>query len=175
MAGRFKHPKEAEKLLAGANISAELKSRIVFTGGVTDEELRALYHLANLFVYPTMGDTLPLVILEAMACGLPVVSTTVGGIPYEVPAECGILVPPGDPQATAEAVNSMLNSPGRRELAGARARARVLNTFRWDASARCAVAAYEKAVSGKRMNYTAAEQVTRSRGSETNRPAVDRR
>jgi glycosyltransferase involved in cell wall biosynthesis len=121
----------------------------VFTGAVSDEALRSLYHAANLFVYPTMGDSLPLVVMEAMACGLPVVSTTVGGLPYLVTPDCGTLVPPGDSAAVAAAVTAMLESPERMRTAGARGRARVATAFRWEHSARRAVAAYDKVLARK--------------------------
>jgi glycosyltransferase involved in cell wall biosynthesis len=146
VAGKFKSSNEAEELLANAQVSPEVRKRVTFTGEVTNPELRALYRSADLFVYPTKGDTLPLVVLEAMACGLPIVSTTIGGIPYSVPPECGILTEPDDPKATASAVTALLDSPERRAAAGRSARERVVSTFRWEASARRAVAAYGKAL-----------------------------
>ena len=123
----------------------------MFTGGVSDEELRALYNIADIFVYPTMGDTLPLVVLEAMACGLPVVSTTVGGIPFAVRPEAGFLVPPGDVKAVSEAVNVMLADPVRRREMGRNARARVEETFRWSAVADRALAGYHSVLDASRL------------------------
>ena len=114
VAGKFKDESERSSLLSDARLGDELASSVVFTGGVSNEELRALYHLADLFVYPTLADSLPLVVLEAMACGLPVVSTTVGGIPFAVRPEAGVLVPPGDVTAVSMAVNDLLADPSRR-------------------------------------------------------------
>lgn len=142
LGGRFDDEKERSALLAGAGLRAEIASTLTFTGGLANEELRALYHLADLFVYPTRADTLPLVVLEAMACGLPVVSTTVGGIPFEVSREAGVLVPPGDPTAVTSAVDALLDDPLRRARLGAGAAARVRAEFRWSRSAERAVEGY---------------------------------
>jgi glycosyltransferase involved in cell wall biosynthesis len=142
VAGRFKDPSEPEGLMAKAGLSAGLRKKVVFTGGVSDAELRALYHGCDVFVYPTRGDTLPLVVLEAMAGGLPVVSTTVGGIPFQVQSDCGLLVSPDDPQGVARAVQQLLSDAGRRREMGRNARRRVETVFRWRLAARQAVEAY---------------------------------
>lgn len=159
VAGKFKDVQESEALLTAAGVSNDVRSRIAFTGGISNEDLRALYHSADVFVYPTMGDTLPLVVLEAMACGLPIVSTMVGGIPYAVPPECGILTAAGNPQATADAVTKMLSSENLRRTAGAQARARVLNTFRWNASAHRAILSYEKALRSSNPEFVTEQRV----------------
>jgi len=131
VAGRFKDPNEPTMLMDAANVPAELRKHINFTGGISNEELRAIYHCADLFVYPTNGDTLPLVVLEAMASGLPIVSTTVGGIPFEVPAEVGTLVEPNDAAAVAKAVNDLLVNPEKMRAMGQAARQRVESIFIW--------------------------------------------
>jgi starch synthase len=150
VAGKFKDDDERSSLLSAARLDDELASRVVFTGGVSDEELRALYHIADLFVYPTLADSLPLVVLEAMACGLPVVSTTVGGIPFAVRPEAGILVPPGDVAAVSLAVNELLADPSRRQAMGTAARARVVETFRWSAAAGRALDGYHTVLEASR-------------------------
>lgn len=142
VAGQFKSDDERVSLLRKAGIDGGAVPRLVFTGAVSDEELRALYHLTDLFVYPTRGDTFPLVVLEAMASGLPVVSTTVGGVPFVVGPEQGALVPPGDPRAVADAVNALLVDPERRRRMGESAKAKIRERFRWSASAKRAVEGY---------------------------------
>lgn len=144
VAGRFNDPDQPRRLLDEADVPADVRDRVVFTGGVTDAELRALHHLAALFVYPTAGDTLPLVVLEAMASGTPVVSTEVGGIPFEVPAEVGVLVQPGDPAAVSRAVSSLLADPEGLQAMGAAARQRVEQVFRWSLAAEAAIAGYRR-------------------------------
>ena len=91
----------------------------------SDPALLDLQQQADLFCLPTYGDSNPWVLLEAMACGTPVVSTPVGGIAGMLEdGRAGVLVPYGDPRALGEAVRGLLGDPGRRaEFAGA-ARAR---------------------------------------------------
>ena len=149
LAGRFESTQERDRLVHEAGLSSETKARLVITGGVSNAELRALYHEADVFVYPTMGDTLPLVVLEAMACALPVVSTTVAGIPFAVTRECGLLTTPGEVKPVSDAVTRLLADPELRLRMGAKARERVERVFRWDAAARCAVDAYRRVLGGE--------------------------
>jgi starch synthase len=142
VAGQFRADREREELLRRSSLSQSIIQSIVFTNAVSNNELRALYHSADLFVYPTRGDTLPLVVLEAMACGLPIVSTTVGGIPYMVGREEGILVSPDDPDAVARAVNELLADSARRNAKAKSARNNVLARFRWPEAAQRAVEGY---------------------------------
>lgn len=87
-------------------------------------ELRALYHRCDLFCLPTRGDCMPLVLSEASAAGLPVISTAIGAIPEVVrDGETGLLVPPGDTAALIRALRSLVESPARRRAMGARAAA----------------------------------------------------
>jgi len=75
------------------------------TGFVSDEDLPFYYNVADLFALPSKsGEGLPLVALEAMACGLPVVATDVGGTSEVLNADYGKLVPPNSPVSLAEAV-----------------------------------------------------------------------
>jgi glycosyltransferase involved in cell wall biosynthesis len=62
---------------------------------------------AHFFVLPSLWENAPHVLLEAMACGLPVVATDVGGVAEIVGEDAGVLVPPGDPAALAEAIAVM--------------------------------------------------------------------
>ena len=106
-----------------------LGDRVVFLGHVTDEDLPAHYHAADLFVLPASerSEAFGLVQLEAMSCGLPVVCTELGtGTSYvNRDGESGLVVPPKDPPALALAINTLLaDEPRRLRLAaGARARA----------------------------------------------------
>lgn len=143
VAGAFKSDRERLAVLQQAGIPSELSQAIVFTNAVSDAELRALYHRAEVFVYPTKGDTLPLVLLEAMACRLPIVSTKVGGIPYMVGPEQGILVEPNEAGAVAEAVNELLGNPARRQAMGESAMQNVLSRFRWSQAAATAMRGYQ--------------------------------
>ena len=75
------------------------------TGFVSDEDLPFYYNVADLFALPSKsGEGLPLVALEAMACGLPVIATDVGGTSEILSGEYGKLVPPNSPNSLAEAI-----------------------------------------------------------------------
>lgn len=93
-------------------------------------ELKKLFADADIFLFPTQGDSLPVAILEAMAAGLPVISTPVGAVPEEVKdGITGLLVPPKNPSAIVEAVRSMANDPTRLIAMGRAGRERVENLF----------------------------------------------
>jgi glycosyltransferase involved in cell wall biosynthesis len=92
--------------------------------------LRELFQQADLFVLPSFHDCSPLAIIEAMGCGLPVISTIIGGIPEQVDdGVTGLLVPAGDARALRQAIEAMLNDPSRREAMGHAARQRALDKF----------------------------------------------
>ena len=92
--------------------------------------LEAILAAADVFVQPSRTEGLPLAVLEAMAHGLPVVATGVGGIPEAIEdQESGQLVPPGDPGALADAVARVLESPETAGMLARRARERVEAEF----------------------------------------------
>jgi glycosyltransferase involved in cell wall biosynthesis len=95
-----------------------------------DPALKRLYREADLFVLPTLGDCTPLSILEAMASGLAVVATRIGAIAEEVEhGVTGLLVPPGDAAALAEAVAGLVDDPPRRRACAVAARRRAERLF----------------------------------------------
>lgn len=99
-----------------AELSARLglSSSVHFYGPVRHEDMPGIYERHDVLVNASRVDNLPNVILEAFACGLPVVSTRAGGIPYLVDHErTGILVDVDDPIAMAEAVLQVVAQPGR--------------------------------------------------------------
>jgi glycosyltransferase involved in cell wall biosynthesis len=85
---------------------------------------------ADVFVLSTRSEGLPLSVLEAMAAGLPVIASNVGGIPELVlDGVSGVLVPPGDPGALAEAIERLLEDPSLALRLGEAARRRVAESF----------------------------------------------
>jgi len=88
---------------------------------------------ASVFARPSHLEGLPLTVLEAMASGLPVVATPVGGTPELVrDGETGYLVPPDDPEALAGAICSLLDDPQHARRMGRRGRATVEAGYGWD-------------------------------------------
>jgi starch synthase len=106
---------------------------ILIPGMLAKAEVIQILSHATVFVCPSEYEPLGIVNLEAMACGCAVVASAVGGIP-EVVADgvTGLLVPPGDETALAEAVNALIREPGRAEALGARGRERAVTEFSWD-------------------------------------------
>jgi glycosyltransferase involved in cell wall biosynthesis len=92
--------------------------------------LQQLFAEADIFVFPTLGDASPIAVLEAMASGLPIVTTNVGAIPEEVEdGMTGLLVPTNDPAAIVEAIRSLANDPTRRIAMGSAGRAKAERLF----------------------------------------------
>ncbi len=79
---------------------------MTFLGERPKEEVAALMRAADLFVLPSLAENLPVVLIEAMASGLPAVATRVGGVPEMLEAGDGVLVEPGDASALAAAIRT---------------------------------------------------------------------
>ncbi len=82
-------------------------------------EVACYYRASDLYLHAARADTFPNTILEALACGTPVIATAVGGIPEQIDdGVTGILVPPADPGALAQASRVLLADPERRDRMG---------------------------------------------------------
>jgi len=89
---------------------------VVFTGQVDNDHMPILYREADIALNPSLADNMPISILEALASGVPVVSTDVGGIPFLVEdGKTALLVPPRDPERMAEAMLRVLSDESLRE------------------------------------------------------------
>jgi glycosyltransferase involved in cell wall biosynthesis len=122
-----------------------IESNFRLTGFVKDEDLPFYYNAADFFVLPSKsGEGLPLVALEAMACGLPVIATDVGGIKEILMEDYGKLVPPNQPELLATAVLEFSNvdwSSRRLEL-----RLVMEEKFSWDKNVETLVGIYEELI-----------------------------
>jgi glycosyltransferase involved in cell wall biosynthesis len=113
--------------------------RVVFTGPLSGGSLAAAYDVADLLVLPSRSESYGMVVVEALAHGIPVVATSVGGVPEAlgrapVGAVPGMLVPPEDPLALAGALRAWLDDPGLRERLGHVIEGRRPTLRRWDAT-----------------------------------------
>jgi glycosyltransferase involved in cell wall biosynthesis len=109
---------------ARGRLEREAPAGVRFLGEVRGEELARLYASADLFCFPSTTDTFGQVLLEAGASGLPVVAARAGGAPELVAhRRSGLLVPPDDPHALAEAVRTLAEAPLLRARYGARGQA----------------------------------------------------
>jgi glycosyltransferase involved in cell wall biosynthesis len=105
-----------------------------FAGLLDDHGLADAYRSASVVVLPSLTDaeSFGMCLIEAMACGRPVVGSRVGGVPYVVDdGETGLLVPPGDPDALAAACVGLLRDPQRAARMGAAGRAAVEARYAW--------------------------------------------
>jgi len=110
------------------------------TGPVSEADLLELYRGAAAFIYPSLYEGFGLPVLEAMACGTPVVALRAGSVP-EVVGNAGILVDEGDERGLAEAVWRLLDQPERAAALGDRGAARAA-AFNWSSTARATLAVY---------------------------------
>jgi glycosyltransferase involved in cell wall biosynthesis len=112
-----------------------VEDRVMFTGSIHPREMPEFYSVANVVLFPTIGDddAFPNTLCEAMASGKPVVGTRKGGIPEGIEdRRTGFVVPPRDAGAIAAAIDPLLRSPELRESMGRSARASATERFSWD-------------------------------------------
>lgn len=122
---------ETEKLVRRLGLVDKVK----FVSGISTEQMVRYYAEAAIAVVPSIYEGFGLPAGEAMACGLPVVSTDGGALP-EVVGDAGVIVPVKSAQALADAIDALLRDPQRREQLGAQARERILEEFSWRVCAR---------------------------------------
>ena len=121
-----------------------LKSDVIFPGYAPESELIAIYNMADLFVYPSLYEGFGLPPLEAMACGVPVITSNVSSLP-EVVGDAGITVNPLDVNKLAEAMGSVLNSNTLREEMSQKGLKRA-SQFNWENTAAETLKVYESVV-----------------------------
>lgn len=130
-----------DKIFEQIENSADVKSRIIITGFVADEDLAALYTDAMFFVYPSFYEGFGLPPLEAMKCGTPVITSNTSSLP-EVVGDAGIMIPPTDLDALCHAMLSVYKSPVLRQQMADSSLERA-NRFSWERCANETVYAYK--------------------------------
>jgi glycosyltransferase involved in cell wall biosynthesis len=125
-----------------------LEDAVRFTSGVDHDRLVELYGECQLAVVPSLYEGFSLPAVEAMACGVPLVSTTGGALPEVVGADgdTALLAPPGDVGALATAIGRALDDPGLRDRIGAAGRRRVLERYTWQETARATMDQYRETI-----------------------------
>src|SRR5205807_507382 len=126
-----------------------VSDRVAFVGKLSREELLQEYAHAQFFVLPSIFEPFGIVLLEAMAAGLPVIASRVGGIPEIVDdARTGFLIEPGNPGALAEGLRLLSTDEGLRKSMARAARERV-TSYDWSAIVPRILAVYTQALEGR--------------------------
>ncbi len=118
---------------------------ITFTGRISDEQFVKEYAKATMAVIPSIYEGFGLPAGEAMACGVPVISTTGGALP-EVVGDAGIIVPHSDHHALKSAITDLLDNPDRAKALGESGYKRVMNHFTWKIAAEKTLETYQEAI-----------------------------
>jgi glycosyltransferase involved in cell wall biosynthesis len=121
-----------------------ISGAVEFVSGVSDQRIYELYSEAELAVVPSLYEGFSLPAIEAMSCGVPLVSTTGGALPEVVGADndTALLVPPGDAGALAARIATALDDPELRARIGAAGRRRVIESWSWRHTAERTVEQY---------------------------------
>ena len=129
--------------LRAAIIDAGLVANVTLVGALPDAEVQSLLAAADLALIPSRYEGSSLTALEALARGLPVVATAVGGLPDKIiPGETGFLAPPADPAALVATLRAALAARTAWPVLGARGRRLIAERFSWDALAEQYLALY---------------------------------
>jgi glycosyltransferase involved in cell wall biosynthesis len=129
-----------------AILRAKKRLSIRRTGYVSEAEKIDLYQNASAFVYPSLAEGFGRPVLEAMACGVPVVTTT-GSAPEEIAGDAAVLVPPGDVVALRDAIARVLGDEPLAHALRKRGPERA-RRYTWDAAASATIDVWRKAAAG---------------------------
>jgi glycosyltransferase involved in cell wall biosynthesis len=134
-----------EKLVAKLKIS----DIVHFTGRIANEDFAAYYAKSTIAVVPSLYEGFGIPAAEAMACGVPLITTSGGALP-EVVGDAGIIVPPANTSALSKAIIHLLNHPDERKKYARAGLARVNSVFSWTKAAEEVVDVYREAMNGHR-------------------------
>jgi glycosyltransferase involved in cell wall biosynthesis len=137
-------------------IGLDLADSVTFAGSVPHRDTPSFYRAADVFALSSDFDNSPNVVLEAMACGLPVVTTDVGGVrEFMIDQSGGAVVPPGDAPSFARALESYLTEPDAARAAGTFNRQKASTEFSWRASALQLLDVYRRVVDARQSGERA--------------------
>lgn len=124
--------------------SVGIRAQVEFLPFQPHGEVRRWMQIARLLVLPSTEEGMGVVLLEALACGTPVVASAVGGIPEVVDSQVGRLVPPGDVAALSRAMCEVLTDAQLWRRLSNGARGRAVTRYSWDRVARRFISLYEE-------------------------------
>lgn len=123
-----------------------LDDHVEFVDSKATDELASYYSKCDIFVQPSLVDNFPVTILEAMACGRPVVASNVGSVSEQLSDGSGILVTPGDFEDLARAIMLLIKDPQLRSRLGNQARNKIESLYTYQLMCEKHLAAYQKAI-----------------------------
>ena len=138
-----------DSIFKEVNLTPDVKERVFFTGFVEDKDLSAIYSGSMAFVYPSLYEGFGLPPLEAMQCGIPVITSDNSSLP-EVVGDAGIMIDANDKEALCHAVLDLYRSPGLRETMKKKS-VKQAKKFSWERCTDETINAYEKALGKQRM------------------------
>jgi glycosyltransferase involved in cell wall biosynthesis len=127
-------------------MSLGISHRVDFFGQVPPSQVRIIMRQALMFVLPSLSEGFGVVILEAMASGIPCIGSRVGGIPDLITPDTGILVDPMNSQAIADAMRYLLENPDKRKMMSTCARLRSIQDYDWLIVAKRYIEVYKKVI-----------------------------
>lgn len=122
--------------------SADVRERVRFTGYLADDDLRALYSSCRVFVYPSLYEGFGLPLLEAMACGAPVITSNIPVI-RETVRDVALLISPTDVDDLARSIKHLLEDPAEREQRSAAGKQHA-SKFSWEKAAAATLNVYRQ-------------------------------
>lgn len=133
-----------EHIFAEIEKTSSMRERIIVTGYIPDSDLAPIYSGAMMFAYPSLYEGFGLPPLEAMQCGVPVITSNTSSLP-EVVGDSGIMIDPLDEDALSHAMWRLYNSPATRSELTSKSLLRAAN-FSWENCTRQTVDAYKTAI-----------------------------
>jgi len=141
---------EAETIRRRAK-ELKVEHHIIWAGEVQNSKMPQYYAMCDLVTLPSLKEATSITGLEAMACGKPLVGTTVGGIPYLIDnKKTGMLVPPRDPASLGQAIGQLIKDNNRLQSMGLAARRKTEDAFAWPVIAQSTLNAYKECQHGQR-------------------------
>jgi|YNPMSStandDraft_1061717.scaffolds.fasta_scaffold08489_3 glycosyltransferase involved in cell wall biosynthesis len=148
LTGHMHHASDYAETILENLTPVMLKGQVAFLGAVPHQLMPRVYGSSDVVVIPSLVEAVSLSALEAMACGVPVVASNVGGLPEVVkPLQTGMLVPPRDPEAIADAVWQLYCNPDLAACVASNAYAMVVEDYTWERIAERTVDFYQKVLS----------------------------
>lgn len=137
--------------LANSIGDPDILEHISFSGYVPNTELPAIYSLATMFLYPSLRESFGIPLVEAMKCGVPVITSNTSSMP-EIVQDAGLICDPFKPETIADAITNLWNNDQLKQTLIEKGKQRAIS-FSWEANARQTLAIYETTFNSTRYQH----------------------